>query len=270
MGYIYKITNKTNGHSYIGQTHYSVLQRFNEHWRDSKRCDYKFSRALRKYGKDGFDICVIEEIPDEELNSREQYWIQYYDTFNNGYNSTLGGDGISLIDRDAIICSWESGLNIKSISDSLHICKTTIQNYLHDYEQYSNTDSVRRGKKNQMREVLQYDLNGNYVCSYESIADAAKQCNVDRSLISACCRKKRWSGAGYQWRYANDTAPDNYIHEQKIQRPVRQYDLHGVMLNEYESITLAYEKTQIHQSSISACCSGKRHTAGGFKWEYVS
>ena len=31
MGYIYKITNKINQHSYIGQTRISIQQRFKDH-----------------------------------------------------------------------------------------------------------------------------------------------------------------------------------------------------------------------------------------------
>lgn len=270
MGYIYKITNKENGHSYIGQTRCSVISRFEEHLRDAKRRDYKFSRALRKYGKDGFDLSVIEQIPDENLNIREKYWIEYYDTFHNGYNSTLGGDGLLLIDRDAIVCLWDSGFSIKSIASSLNICVTSIHNYLQDYENYTVDESKKRGKKNQMKSVNQYDLDGNFVASYDSISDAAKSCGIDRTLISACCRKIRWSGAGYQWRYSDDTKPSSYVNEQKIKRAVEKYDMSGSFIEGYRSITDASKSTNIHHSAISSCCAGKRRSAGGYVWRYAS
>lgn len=48
-------------------------------------------RAIHKYGKDKFHISLIEEVSVEKLNEREKYWITYYDSYNNGYNLTLGG-----------------------------------------------------------------------------------------------------------------------------------------------------------------------------------
>lgn len=93
---IYKITNKINNHSYIGQS--TDIER---RWLDEKRrafCetdksyDYPISRAFRKYGIDNFSFEILEECSKEELNQKEKYWISHYDTFFNGYNQTLGGD----------------------------------------------------------------------------------------------------------------------------------------------------------------------------------
>ena len=49
--------------------------------------------AIAKYGKDNFTIEQIEEVENDFLGEREMYWIHYYDSYNNGYNATLGGDG---------------------------------------------------------------------------------------------------------------------------------------------------------------------------------
>ena len=54
--------------------------------------------AFSKYGLENFIIEEIEKIPNNLLNEREQYWIKYYDTYNNGYNATLGGDATILYD----------------------------------------------------------------------------------------------------------------------------------------------------------------------------
>lgn len=45
----------------------------------------------------------MEECDNEQLNEREIYWISYYDTFYNGYNATLGGDGNCRYDYDSIV-----------------------------------------------------------------------------------------------------------------------------------------------------------------------
>ena len=90
--YIYKITNKINGKCYIGQTT-DYKRRFQEH----KSCGYgnENNKLLyydfKKYGIENFDFEVIEE-KTEKYNEKEKYWISYYDSFENGYNMTEGGE----------------------------------------------------------------------------------------------------------------------------------------------------------------------------------
>lgn len=92
MGIIYKIYNDINDKLYIGQTVQSLLCRWQQHIRDSKKLDTHFYRAVRKYGIEHFMIEAIEtNTPVEKLDEREIYWIKYYDSYLNGYNSTPGG-----------------------------------------------------------------------------------------------------------------------------------------------------------------------------------
>lgn len=95
IGYIYKITNKINQKIYIGQTSKTLEQRWREHKYDCKKGKtYPLYRAFRKYGINNFEMELIEKCKTEELNSRESYWINFYDTYRNGYNATLGGEGV--------------------------------------------------------------------------------------------------------------------------------------------------------------------------------
>ena len=90
---IYRIYNTITTKSYIGQTVCSLKKRWSEHIRDSKRADYKFSRALRKYSKESWNVEVLEEIFDLNLlNEREEYWIVKYNSIKNGYNSMSSGN----------------------------------------------------------------------------------------------------------------------------------------------------------------------------------
>lgn len=98
MGFIYKITNNLNNLIYVGQTTKSLNNRYWIHVNDSKRLDrYKGSKlynAMRKYGFNHFKIELIEETENTQLDEREKYWINYYNSKNNGYNMTLSGQGI--------------------------------------------------------------------------------------------------------------------------------------------------------------------------------
>src|SRR5208337_5134353 len=92
---IYKITNINNDKAYVGQSQCSLERRWTLHKSDAKRNidNYHFHKAIRKYGTDCWILEILEEINDIELlNEAEMKWIEHYDTMNNGYNSTNGGE----------------------------------------------------------------------------------------------------------------------------------------------------------------------------------
>lgn len=92
MHVIYKI-NFSNGKVYIGQTN-DFTARCNQHLSDAKKGeDYKIYRAMRKYNttKDDFEIIESDLNSQDLANEREIYWIAFYDSYHNGYNSTPGG-----------------------------------------------------------------------------------------------------------------------------------------------------------------------------------
>lgn len=96
IGFIYKITNKKNGKIYIGQTIQPIQRRFNQHVSHAitEKSDHKFARAIRKYGKENFEIEIIEEIEKDKLDEREKYWIKFYNSIQEGYNTAEGGTDI--------------------------------------------------------------------------------------------------------------------------------------------------------------------------------
>jgi group I intron endonuclease len=57
--------------------------------------NFHFSRAIQKYGWDNFAVDVIFEHDDVEftMNVMEPYFIKWYDTYENGYNLSEGGEG---------------------------------------------------------------------------------------------------------------------------------------------------------------------------------
>ena len=93
---IYKITNVITKKVYIGLTSQSLKRRWQGHISDSKRKvshQYHFLKAIRKYSITEWEQVIIESnLTKNQAIAREQYWIQYYDSYNNGYNSTLGGE----------------------------------------------------------------------------------------------------------------------------------------------------------------------------------
>ena len=94
---IYKITNLINNKVYIGKTTKTIEWRFKKHLYDAKHTENTrnhFHRALLCYGEENFKVEQIDyATTKEELNEKERYWINYYDSQNTGYNMTSGGDG---------------------------------------------------------------------------------------------------------------------------------------------------------------------------------
>ena len=93
-GVIYCYHCISNGKKYIGQTS-NEKQRKRQHINLCKKnIDHKFYRAVKKYGWDNFIYGIIDDYDDALLNDQEIFYIIKYNTYENGYNSTLGGGGI--------------------------------------------------------------------------------------------------------------------------------------------------------------------------------
>lgn len=92
---IYMIENIDNHKKYIGQTknldfrwiHHRCDLNGNIHTNSDLQNDWNI------YGEEKFIFSILEETSIEKLNAQEQYWISYYDSFNNGYNKCEGGAG---------------------------------------------------------------------------------------------------------------------------------------------------------------------------------
>lgn len=196
-----------------------------------------FSRAIRKYGWDNFEhIIVAEELPKEEACTLEKMLINALQSNNHkyGYNITDGGDG----------------------TDGFH----------------HTEEAKEKIAKALSRPIDQYDLNGNYIKSWDSAQIAAKELNLDGSAILKCCNGKYHSSKGYVWRYKGEPF-DKYMrkkYQQPLQRKhVDQYTTTGEFVKNWDSF--AEIKDHLNLSSNSAivlCCQRKRKTAYGYVWRY--
>ena len=91
---IYKITNPTENKSYIGQA-VDISARFKQHIKRGLGAETptknKLYPALEKFGVENFTFEILEQCNREELNDKEKFWIDYYNTKTYGYNVTRGG-----------------------------------------------------------------------------------------------------------------------------------------------------------------------------------
>ena len=82
---------------YVGQTVETMEKRAGKDGRGygciDQNCNTKFANSIRKWGWDAFEGKILEEVYEEDLNELEKFYIEYFDSFKNGYNTTLGGEG---------------------------------------------------------------------------------------------------------------------------------------------------------------------------------
>lgn len=223
---IYKIENKINGKIYIGQS-INIKARLRSHicsaYNQNKKNDYDLviHKAIRKYGADNFSYEIIEECPKEKLNEREEYWIVYYDSYYNGYNSTKGGDNYDHLGKPVELYDYDGNyvMTIKSATDVakyLGISRAVVYQVLYgqrksckNYQLKYKDDDKKIITKYKNRQggkipVVQLDKYGNLIQEFESTYAAARELDLDASAITKCCRKKLKSCGGFHWKYKEE------------------------------------------------------------------
>ncbi len=93
---IYTWLNTTNNKMYIGRSvnlYKRIYGEMNGFQNNKVQNMKKLFNAIRKYGIGNFKVFLLKECPIEDLNKEERYFIELYNTKNNGYNCTFGGDG---------------------------------------------------------------------------------------------------------------------------------------------------------------------------------
>lgn len=97
---IYRAVSKTTGLSYIGQTK-NLSNRILTHWY-GRKSGSKFHNAMLELGRDDFEWEVLEEVDESFSDEREQYWIKYYNSSEEGYNGDTGG---AFGSKNRVMCS---------------------------------------------------------------------------------------------------------------------------------------------------------------------
>lgn len=277
MPYIYKISNDINDKLYIGKTLYTIERRWSQHKNNARtRKDLEhlpLYSAMNKHGIEHFSIEAIEEVKDEKkLSEREQYWIKYYNTYNYGYNASIGGDGLQLYDYDYIWELWEQGNSIKQISSLVPCCDYVVRTVL-DIHNVSTEERKERsayrqdeGREPYRRKVNQIDISTNKIIhTYDSVREAATFIPCDHSYLSKICKDKKIA-YGYQWEYQDN----NYIKKDFTAKPVCKLDLKtGEILEVYPSGAAAAKAVGGDNSYISKVCRGIQKSSKGFGWKFL-
>lgn len=242
-GIIYKYTSPS-GKCYIGQTtnenKRQYEHRYNAFDTNCKNYNNKFYTAIRKYGWDSFQYevlyTIIKETSEEiieTLNEREIYYIGLFDSYKNGYNMTIGGRQLRGI-------------------------------YHPSYGTHLSEEHKNKLVQSVSKQVSQYDINGNYIATYDSATNAQLATGCDASQIIAICKGKAYTSKNYQWRYGNSKenigvpnipkskgGTGRYGKLNGKSKQVFQYTLQGELVNIWESALQAEREQKYSSTHIS-------------------
>ena len=250
VGRIYKITNTINGMSYVGQTTKSIEHRLYGHIADVKRnckMSIKLRKAMKEDGFENFIIESLEEVIEDMLDEREQYWIAKLNTMNTGYNSTSGG--------------------IKNFKMSEELRQRMVE-------------------QNQWKAVKVdvYKKDGTFIKTCDSFAQAGIEFNIHPSSVSniATCRGRHKSNHGYRFAiHGEELPPLKKPKKIKVKPPkiegyykrggvnIQQMDEDENVINTFTSMIEAGNQTGFQPQGISQCCRGVMKRYKGYKWRYA-
>lgn len=140
-------------------------------------------------------------------------------------------------------------------------------------EDYAN---AHKGENNgRSQRVKQYDLDGNFIKEYETIAQACKETGVSQPKVTLVCKGRRKTTGGFIWKYSNDkhlssSRNNTYDPEKdKNAKRVLQYDKNGRFIKEYYSINdVVRQNPKMMRSAIQQNLKGNTKSSYGYVWKF--
>lgn len=219
--HLYTLTDPRGDIRYVGATT-DVSSRVARHIvdsRDPKRNSIRdvWVRELLTEGLRPI-LNIIDTANSETWQEKEMYYISLYRAMGcDLVNSTDGGvGGLNPIaetrrKRSEAQTGELNHMYGKSPSEE-HRRKNSEANRgenNHMYGKHHSEESRRKIGYHKKKPIIQYSLDGSFVCVWDGAIDAEKGLSTTRQCITACCRGKRKSAGGYIWRYADDPLLDN-------------------------------------------------------------
>lgn len=147
--------------------------------------------------------------------------------------------------------------------------------------QFYLNDEIKKIKRNRSpnrkpyphKKVYQYNIDGAYIKSWESVDKVSKELELCGDTIRMVCNGRSRTGGGYRWAYDyKKKLPPLVLTKRKGYtrkvKPILQYSLDGKFIKEWSCAKEAEKKIGVRADKISSCCTGKRISTGGFKWKH--
>lgn len=248
-GYIYKIVNDVNDKVYIGQTITTIADRWHGHMSSAVNDKRNKSALYNAMRKHGRDKFHIKEICNYTGNTKKEL------------------------------------INILNSEEQkyIEIYKTLTSQNGYNFEKGGNNKCVPG------RTVHKYDIDSNYICTYESCQEAGRQNNIDGCTIYGCCKHYTFTAGGYVWAFDGEEpikphykTPEEYNRKPVEKKPyvskafppevkrsrklsrlgwngerIFQYNSYGDVINIFSDLIDASEKLNISPTEVKKNLNGE-------------
>jgi hypothetical protein len=215
---IYKITNP-NQHIYIGQS-VNIEKRFYRYSIISSnvKTQTKLYRSLLKYGTDNHKFEILEICNSEELNQKERYYQELFDSVDNGLNCVYtktndksGSPSQETLYRMSIAQkgnkNWLGKNHIQESKD-----KISQANKGRKHSDEVNASKGRKGRESnrkgifsenhpRSKQILQYNKEGVLLNEFHCIMDIVREYGYSAGNISSCCTGKLKTYKSFIWKF---------------------------------------------------------------------
>lgn len=222
MGHIYIIKNIVNNKVYIGQTIRTISKRWTAHLYLVGKSNKELYKDMELYGVHSFFIDELEECKDSELNDREKYYIKLYNSFNNGYNNTLGGSGSSTSNvSDEVLLNIIEDIDNTSIKDLCIKYKVSSTLLKQIRAEYGLVTDININYTNKRHSIIMYDDKFDKAILFESKASALRYLGADtrnfyREVGIACQNGN--IAYGHRWQLASDLVYEDKVFRTKFDK----------------------------------------------------
>lgn len=271
MGFIYKITSPT-GRQYVGKTKHLGRRKNTYKYNIANNVGWVNSmimNSLQKYGWDAHKFEIIEEIPNEQLNEREKFWIKELDTycFENPRNMNMSRGGeeggrtwmfdIERRKKQSERFKGEGGSFYGKHHTEENKRKASIRTSAYNKKHGVKVPEwgAEKGREIVRTPIICYDINGYFVKEYRSLKIACDDLCINHSSISQVCNNKRTNVGGYIFRYKTENYPLKIeigeIKYQTVSRPILRLNKDMKVIKEYPSAKEASEELRIPKTTIN-------------------
>ena len=205
---IYKITSPTNK-IYIGQSR-DIKRRWKYYYSNiiTIKQHIKLHHSILKYGVKNHKFEVIEECNIEQLDEREIYWINYYDSIKQGLNIGLGGSGGNGVLNKGkkhtfiTINKMKQWWNMNKKSRPQEVIDKIKQTKRNNPRITTNEMILKYRETAPNKKIVeQYSLDEIKLAEFNSINEAARQTNSSKDGISFCCNGRQNTSNGFIWKF---------------------------------------------------------------------
>ena len=264
MPFVYSIKCKLEPfREYIGQTVQDDFQiRLNGHISEANNGRRRhLYNAIRLYGWDQFQIEILHSFPregnwQERMDDLEIQEIAQRGTLApNGYNNETGGNRNKVLHEDTKVL-----MSVAHAGERHHM-----------FGKHHDDEAKELLKEANRKPVQQWSKDGTQLLrTFGSVEEASGSNGALSVNIGRVCSGKegRKTAGGFHWKFVNQD--DKETKTVLLFTKIQQWSFDGkTLIEEFDTIRAAGEKTGAGTGHISKCCKGTSRSSGGFKWKAV-